>query len=45
MADRYEFANIVDDIFKSCRTIGDMCKVYIQPKKRFERTISAERSS
>lgn len=33
MADRYEFANVVDDIFKSCRTIEDVCKVYVQLKK------------
>ena len=33
MVDRYEFASITDDIFKSCRTIEDMCRVYVQLKK------------
>lgn len=32
-ADRYEFANVTDDIFKNCKTIEEMCKVYVQLKK------------
>lgn len=33
MADRYEFASVTDEIFKNCKTIEDMCEVYVQLKK------------
>ena len=33
MADRYEFASVVDDIFKKCKTIDEMCVCFVQLKK------------
>lgn len=31
--DRYEFACVVDDIFKECKTVEEMCNRYVQLKK------------
>lgn len=33
MMDRYDFASVVDDIFKECDTIEDMVARYVQMKK------------
>ena len=31
--DRYDFASVVDDIFKECNSVEDMVARYIQMKK------------
>ena len=31
--DRYEFASVVDDIFKECKLTEELCNRYIQLKK------------
>ena len=28
--DRYDFASVVDDIFKECKTIENVCNRYVQ---------------
>lgn len=33
MADRYEFASVVDDVFKECNSVEDMVARYVQMKK------------
>ena len=33
MMDRYDFASVVDDIFKECNSIEDMVARYIQMKE------------
>lgn len=27
--DRYDFASVVDDIFKGCKTISEVCNIYV----------------
>ena len=27
--DRYDFASVVDDIFKGCQTIEEICNIYV----------------
>jgi len=31
--DRYDFASVVDDIFKECNSVEEICNRYIQLKK------------
>ena len=31
--DRYEFASVVDDMFKECKTVEEVCNLYVQLKK------------
>lgn len=33
MIDRYDFASVVDDIFKECDSVEEICNQYIQLKK------------
>jgi hypothetical protein len=33
MMDRYDFMSMVDDIFKECTSVEEMCNRYVQLKK------------
>lgn len=33
MMDRYDFASVVDDIFKECNSVEEVCNRYVQLKK------------
>ena len=36
MMDRYDFASVVDDIFKECNSVEEVCNRYIQLKKNLD---------